>query len=148
MSAVALDSLEGGEPHDEVIDKLDGQGKEASLHIVVPFLKDNEVLFGGLHVVGVEDDQTEVDVGEGNLTVNGGIPHVETGVDYGGSNMELHWICWITLDPKAGDVEDDVVGGKGRSECGEGSPCGLSSIVDVVGVILQTVAADWYVHLC
>ena len=38
MAAVALDSLEGGEAHDEVIDKLDGQGNEAPLHVVVPFL--------------------------------------------------------------------------------------------------------------
>ena len=142
MAAVALDSLEGGEAHDEVIDKLDGQGNEASLHIVVPFLQDDKVFFGGFHVVGVEDDQAEVDVGESNLAVDGGVPHVVGGVDDGGIDMELHGVGRVALDPEAGNVKDDVVGGVGGCECGEGSACGLSSVVYVVCVVLQTVAAD------
>ena len=37
VGAPALNSLEGGDAHDEVIDKLDGNGKKPSIDIGYPF---------------------------------------------------------------------------------------------------------------
>ena len=91
MGAPALNSLEGGDAHDEVIDKLDGDGEEASVDVGVPLGVDDEILVGGLHVVGVEDDLAEVDVGDLDVVVEGYVPLVMSVVKDLGVDVELHW---------------------------------------------------------
>ena len=61
--ATAPLALEGGDGHDEVVLELYGYIQEPSVEIVVPFLEDYEIFLRGLHVVGVEYDFAEVEVG-------------------------------------------------------------------------------------
>ena len=91
MGAPALNSLEGGDAHDEVIDKLNGDGEEASVDVGVPLGVDDKVFFGGLDVVGVEDDLAEMDIGDLDVVVEGDVPLV-VGLVYDlGVDVELHW---------------------------------------------------------
>ena len=91
VSAPALDSLKRGDAHDEIVDKLDGDGEEASVDVSVPLGIDYEILVGGLNVVGVEDDLTEVDVGDFDIVVEGDVPLVVAAADDLGVDVELHW---------------------------------------------------------
>ena len=91
VGAPALNSLEGGDAHDEVIDKLNGDGEEASVDVGVPLGVDYEILVGGLDVVGVEDDLAEVDVGDFDVVVEGDVPLVVGAADDLGVDVELHW---------------------------------------------------------
>ena len=91
VGAPALNSLEGGDAHDEVIDKLNGDGEEASVDVGVPLGVDDKVFFGGLDVVGVEDDLAEMDIGDLDIVVEGDVPLV-VGLVYDlGVDVELHW---------------------------------------------------------
>ena len=91
VGAPALNSLEGGDAHDEVIDKLNGDGEEASVDVGVPLGVDDKVFFGGLDVVGVEDDLAEMDIGDLDVVVEGDVPLV-VGLVYDlGVDVELHW---------------------------------------------------------
>ena len=76
VGAPALNGLEGGDAHDEVIDKLDGDGEEASVDVCVPLGVDDKIFLGSLDVVGVEDDLAEVDVGDLDVVVEGYVPLV------------------------------------------------------------------------
>ena len=90
-TAPAFDTFEGGDAHDEVIDKLNGDGEEASVDVGVPLGVDDKVFFGGLDVVGVEDDLAEMDIGDLDVVVEGDVPLV-VGLVYDlGVDVELHW---------------------------------------------------------
>lgn len=66
--ALAIDSLKGGDSHNEIIKKSRGDFNEAAILIIGPSLIYDEVFVGSLHIVCVEDDLTEVYVGDEYLT--------------------------------------------------------------------------------
>ena len=90
MGAPSLNGLEGSDAHDEVVDKLNRDRVESSVDVSVPLGIDDEICLRGLNIVGVEDDLTEVDVGDLDIVVEGDVPLV-VGLVYDlGVYMELH----------------------------------------------------------
>ena len=85
-----IGSLKGSDPHDEVINKFYRNLKEASFHIVVPFGEDNEVFFGALDIIRVEDDLTIVDIGHKHILEEGDVPHVVSSINDFRGDVELH----------------------------------------------------------
>lgn len=68
-SAGGADAFEGGDSHDEVIDKLLRNGHEAAVDVVVAQLVDYKVFLGGLDIIGVENDLAEVQVSDKHMMV-------------------------------------------------------------------------------
>ena len=90
MGTPSLNGLEGSDAHDEVVDKLNRDRVESSVDVSVPLGVDDEICLRGLNIVGVEDDLTEVDVGDLDIVVEGYVPLV-VGLVYDlGVNVELH----------------------------------------------------------
>ena len=87
------------------------------------------------HIVGVEDDLAEVDVGELHLLEEGDVPFVVALVEHLGADVELDHVILGSLDPEAGHEDDDVVAGVGGGEGGELPTIGLLGVVDLVVVV-------------
>ena len=135
MGTPALNSLEGGDAHDEVINELDGNGVEASIDVGVPLGVNDKVFFGGLDVVGVEDDLAEVDVGDLDVVVEGYVPLV-VGLVYDlGVYVELHRFRGSCPDPQTGHKYDNEVAAVGTCEFCEVVACCLRGVVDCVCIV-------------
>ena len=80
--------------------------------------KNNEVFVRGLHIIGVEDDLTVVDVGDLHHLVSGDVPTV-VGVIYDlGVDVKVDIVARSPLDPETGHENDDVVTSvRGRELC-------------------------------
>ena len=74
MPTVATDSLEGSESHDEIVLKLDGDGQEPSIDVVVPPGVDYKILLRWLHIVGVEYYLAEVYISDQSSSIEGNVP--------------------------------------------------------------------------
>jgi hypothetical protein len=61
-TAMPIHSLESSDPHYEIIDKSLRNFNEASIHIIDPCLIDDEILFGTLNIISVEDNLAEVSI--------------------------------------------------------------------------------------
>ena len=74
VSTGSMLGLKGSESHDEVINKLKRDLEKASICIIVPFIEDDEVFFGALDVVRIENDLTEMKISYLSIFVEGNIP--------------------------------------------------------------------------
>lgn len=150
MPAIAIDGFEGSESHDEIINKLDGNGQESSIDVVVPPGVDYEILFRGLHIVRIEDDLAEVDVGDKSSAIEGNIPKIVGTVDHLGIDVEFDRVARLAPDPQTGHEYHNVVAGEGLCESSELTARRLSSVVDCVCIVGQVVhlGCDIYLHLC
>ena len=92
-------------------------------------------MFGGLHVIRVEHNLTEFDVGHHYPSVDCHVPEVVGGVYNFWVHMELHWIAGPPLDPEAGHEQHYVVAAVGCCELGELLPCCLGRIIYCVYVV-------------
>ena len=88
-SASSVGNLKGSDSHDEIVNKLNGDGQKASLHIVVPPLIDDIVFFRRLNIIRVEDDLAVVHIGNLNIPPEGDVPTIVRIVDHFWIYMEL-----------------------------------------------------------
>ena len=98
-ATIGIDTLEGSDPHDEVVKKLDGDGEKAAFHIVEPSLEDDEVFFGLEDVIGIEDDFAEMHVGDHDTPIESDVPHVAVGINNFRIDVELQECPETTSDP-------------------------------------------------
>ena len=63
--------------------------QKASIHIIVPETIDDEVFLGGLHIIGVEDYLTKVDIGHQHTLLKSCVPHVEGLIEDLGAHVEF-----------------------------------------------------------
>ena len=141
-----VEDFEGGDSHDEVIDKLDGKGEEVSGHVVVPLHGHHEVLEGGGDVVGVEDDEAELGLVDLGHVEDSHIPHVVGLVHHQRVYVELDRKPKTPVHEYAGHEQNDPVSAEGKAEPAEGPPRSLNTIVDVVLVVGQDGGLDRYVE--
>ena len=135
MGAPPLNSLEGCDTHDEVVNKLNRDRVESSVDVGVPLCVDNEICLWGLNVVGVEDDLAEMDVGDLDVVVEGDVPLVVGLVDDLGVDVELHRFRWSCPDPQTGHKYNNVVAAVGSCKLGERAACCLGRVVDRVCIV-------------
>ena len=95
----SIGDLEGGDPHDEVIDKGEGYFKKASVDVGVPLGEYDEVLLGRLYVVGVEYDLAKMDPLNNDVLPGSDIPAVVTGIDHLRIHMKLYLCAKGALHP-------------------------------------------------
>lgn len=130
-------SLESGDSHDKVIDKLLRNGVEPSVHVVVPQLIDDEVALRRLNVLRVEDYLTEVHVGHHHVLLEGGVPHVAAIVEHLRGDVELDRLTRGCPYPQTRHEEYYFVGSEGLREPSEGSSICLLCVVDILGVVFE-----------
>ena len=146
-ATVAWYSLKSSDTHDKVIDKFDGYFEKASVEVGEPFAENNKILLWGLHIIGIENDLTEMNVGDQQVLVKGYVPLIMGYVENSRSYVELHWIASCGSDPKTSHEDNDVVATQRICKLSKLLPCCLRGIVDFVDVVRQTHAFTWYIHL-
>ena len=73
--------------------------QKATIVIIVPETIDDEVFLGGLHVIGVEDYLTKVDIGHQHILLKGCVPHVEGLIEDFGADVESNGASESPSDP-------------------------------------------------
>lgn len=86
---MCISILKGGYSHDEVVHKLIGKRPPSSIHIVVPLVIHDLIFLGILDINLVEDDLTEVDVGDLDALVESGVEKIGVRRDDCGCDVEL-----------------------------------------------------------
>jgi hypothetical protein len=109
---MSINSFEGSDSHDEIVNERYWDGSPSSVDIIIPLFVDYLILIGALYFYRVEDDLTEMDVGYLNFGEESCVESVHGLVYDGWSNVELNWLSCGALNPKTGHEENDYIIGK------------------------------------
>jgi hypothetical protein len=108
-STASVDSFEGCDSHDEVINKLGRYGKKSSIDISIPFIIHYIVSLRRLNIVSIENYFAKVGIGHLNVYLKGNVPHIGVAADNLRIDVKFDRIGICALDPETGHEKNNFI---------------------------------------
>ena len=108
-STLSISCLKRLNSHNEVINKLNRDGLKSSISIIHPFIIEDLIFIGALHIIDIENYLTEVHVSYPYIPEESSIKEIDIWADNFRIDMEINLFARIPPNPQTSHKQHNLI---------------------------------------